>query len=223
MRKQYPIFTHLSFILALVFLALAYWGRWISHPAAALNILGVDLPEYVKFVPDVRYGNIPINRLIFFGIPISLSINLILFASMKLRTPIWVRIIAAMLALPVTLSMLPPAWTPGLLKTSEFLTQTLIIMALTGAIFFTPLWHQIIPDKIRGILLILTALLPLPAIFAFYKIIPALEKLYHHELHPGPGLYFLIIAEILLLTAGTMLIESSSPAPSSTSPKLRHH
>lgn len=210
MRKQYPFSTPFVFITALLFLALAYWGRWISHPAAALNILGVDLPEYVKFVPDVRYGNIPINRLIFFGIPISLSINLILFASMKLRISIWLRMIAAILAIPVALSMLPPAWTPGLLKTSEFLTQTLIIMALMGAVFLIPLWYQIIPDRIRGILLILTTLLPLPAISAFYKLIPAIEKLYHHDLHPGPGLYFLVIAEGLLLLAGAMLITSPS-------------
>ncbi|RUA17097.1 MAG: hypothetical protein DSY55_02785 [Clostridia bacterium] len=222
MRKQYPFFTPYVLISALLFLALAYWGRWISHPAAALNILGVDLPEYVKFVPEVRYGVIPVNRMVFFALPVSLSINLILFASIKIRIPIWLRTIAAILAIPVALSMLPPAWTPGVLKTPEFLTQTLIIMALMGAVFFTPLWHQIIPDRIRGVFLILTTLFPLPAVNAFYKLIPALEKLYHHDLHPGPGLYFLAMAEGLLVVVGVMLITTASRTSSLISPALHH-
>ncbi len=193
-------------MLALLCLAFGYWGRWISHPAASLNILGVDLPEYVKFVPEARYGVIPVNRLVFFAMPISLSLGLILFASLRTPIALWLRGMAGLLALPVALSMLPPAWTPGLLMTPEFRTQTLIIMALMGAAFLIPLWKQIIPDWLRGGLLILAALLPIPAISAFFRLLPALEKLYHQPLNPGLGLYGLIAGMALMAVSGGLLL-----------------
>lgn len=200
-------------ILALLFLAMGYWGRWIAHPAAGLNILGVDLPEYVKFVPEARYGVIPINRLVFFALPVSLALGLILFASMRLQLSVWLRGLAGLLAIPVALSMLPPAWTPGLLMTSEFRTQTLVIMALMAATFLIPLWKQLIPDWLRGGLFILLGLLPLPALSAFFRLMPALEKLYNHPLKPGPGVWFTLVGMILMAVAGVLLIFTHRRTP----------
>src|SRR5512134_1265544 len=39
--------------------ALAFWGYvgpWVDHRVAGLAILGLDLGEYVKFLPQVRDG-----------------------------------------------------------------------------------------------------------------------------------------------------------------------
>ncbi len=204
-RTRRPI-TIIVAILALLFLAFGYWGRWIAHSAAGLNILGVDLPEYVKFVPEARYGVIPINRLVFFAMPLSLALGLILLASVRMQLSVWVRGLAGLLAIPVALSMLPPAWTPGLLMTPEFRAQTLVIMALMAATLLIPLWKQLIPDWLRGVFFILIGLLPLPALSAFFKIMPALEKLYNHPLSPGPGVYWLVAGMALMAATGGLLI-----------------
>ena len=206
MARRIRLTTTVTLLLALLFLAFGYWGRWIAHPAAGLNILGVDLPEYVKFVPEARYGVIPINRLIFFAMPVSLASGLILFASVRMQVSVWLRGLAGLMAIPVALSMLPPAWTPGLLMTPEFRTQTLVIMALIAATFLIPLWKQLIPDWLRGGLFILLGVLPLPALSAFFKLMPALEKLYHHPLKPGPGVYFLALGMLLMLVSGGLLL-----------------
>ena len=206
MSKTLRPATLIIFILALLFLAFGYWGRWISHPVAGLNILGVDLPEYVKFVPEVRNGVIPVNRMVFFAMPVVLALGLILFASMRMAVSVWLRGLAGLLAIPVALSMLPPAWTPGLLLTPEFRTQTIVIMALMAAVFLIPLWKQLIPDWLRGAFLILLALLPLPAITAFFRLMPALEKLYNQPLRPGPGLWWLLAGMVLLAVSGVLLI-----------------
>ena len=192
--------------LALLSLAFGYWGRWVAHAAAGLNILGVDLPEYVKFVPEARYGVIPINRLVFFAPPVALALGLILFASQKRSLPLGLRALAGVLALPVALSMLPPAWTPGLLMTPEFRAQTLAIMALFTAAFLIPLWKLLLPDWLRGGLFILLGLLPIPALSAFFRLMPALAKLYHHPLQPGPGLYWLIAGMALMAVTGVFFI-----------------
>jgi len=206
MTRTARTITLAAVLLGLAALALGYWGRWISHPAAGLNILGVDLPEYVKFVPEARYGAISINRLVFFGPPVALALGLILFASMRLHLSIWLRGLAGVLAVPVALSMLPPAWTPGLLMTPEFRAQTLAIMALSAAVFLIPLWKALLPDWLRGGLFIFVGLLPWPALSAFYKLLPALEKLYSHPLKPGPGVFFLAIGMLLMFVSGGLLI-----------------
>ena len=202
MSQRFPLIITIITILALLFLAMGYWGRWVSHPVAGLNILGVDLPEYVKFVPEARYGIIPTNRLVFFTMPIALTLGLILFASSKMPIPLWLRIMAGFLAIPVALSMLPPAWTPGLLLTPEFRTQTLILMALVIAAFLIPLWKILIPDRGRGVMFILLGTIPILAIRSFRQLMPAIEKLYNHPLPPGPGFYALIIGMGLMILAG---------------------
>ena len=198
--------TPVLFILSLLALALAYWGRWIAHPVAGLNILGVDLPEYVKFVPEVRYGVIPLNRLIFFITPTSLTLGLILLASLQARFPLGLRILAGVLAVPVALSMLPPAWTPGVLMTPEFRFQTLLIMALIMAAFLIPLWQRLLPDWARGLLWVILALANIIPWRGFMSIIPALETLYHHPLHPGPGVVWLGISMVMMLITGGLLM-----------------
>ncbi len=206
MRSYLARFLPLLAIAALFSLAMAYWGRWISHPVAGLNILGVDLPEYVKFVPEVRYGLIPINRLVFFGPPVALSAGLILFASLQRPLALGLRLLAGALSAPVALSMLPPAWTPGILLTTEFRTQTLVIMALVLGAFLIPLWKQVIPDRLRGVLFILLGLLNIPALMAFYDILPALEKLYHHMLSPGLAVCWLTLGIGLMIATGLLLV-----------------
>ncbi len=50
-------------LLAGALLALAgYVGPWVDHRAAGLAILGLDLGEYVKFLPQVRGGAISLWR-----------------------------------------------------------------------------------------------------------------------------------------------------------------
>ncbi len=209
----------LFIILGLLFMALGYWGRWLSHPVAGLNVLGVDLPEYVKFVPEARYGIIPINRLVFFAMPVTLALGLILFASVQRPLPLWLRALAGLAAVPVALSMLPPAWTPGLLMTPEFRTQTLVLMALMAATFLIPLWHHLLPDRLRGLLLSLIALLPQFAFRAFADLHPALEKLYQQPLRSGAGYYFTILGMVLLVFAGLALTKPSQNRPSVPHPQ----
>ena len=218
MDRNFQRITFLFLVLGLLFMALGYWGRWISHPVAGLNILGVDLPEYVKFVPEARYGIIPTNRLVFFAMPVTLALGLILLASLQKPLPLWARGLAGLLAIPVALSMLPPAWTPGLLMTPEFRIQTLVLMALITATFLIPLWRHILPDLWRGLLLVVIAILPQFAFNTFGKLRPAIEKLYNQPLHNGAGYFFTILGMVFLALSGLMLIRLSQKTQSPPHP-----
>ncbi len=191
----------------LLLLAFGYWGAWISHPAAGLNILGIDLAEYAKFVPEVAAAQIPLKREVFFAPLLSLAVGLILLGtSQRPQLPLWLRIVLIALAIPTALAMLPPAWTPGLLRMPEFRKQVIYIVLIFLSAALSPLLLRYLPDWLRGIFFVLAGLLPLQALLAFQSLLPALEKLYAGPLQPSPSFYLVPIGSLALVIGGAFLL-----------------
>lgn len=191
--------------VGLLLLALGYWGRWLAHPVAALNILGVDLAEYVKFVVEVRSGQIPLVREVFFAPVLALAFGLILLATVQRpRLLLWLRIVLLALAIPIALSMLPPAWTPALLRTPEFRDQVIYIALTLLGVALSPLLRRHLPDWLRGLGFVLLGILGYQALPAYWSVLPALSNLYGHVVSPGPGFY-LTAAGLALLAIGGVL------------------
>ncbi|RME84144.1 MAG: hypothetical protein D6775_06335, partial [Caldilineae bacterium] len=178
-------------VLGLSCLALGIWGAWLPHRAAGLVILGIDLAEYVKFIPEVSSGQIPLSREVFFNPLLALMLTLWLMAvSRRLPLTLAVRAVLLCLAVPATLALLPPAWTPALLRTAEFRTQTLYILLLLAGIVLSPLFYRYLPARLPAVLLVLVGLLPFPALRAYLLLQPALAGLYGEPVQPGWGFYF---------------------------------
>ncbi len=148
---------HLLFRLLLPLAALitltGYFLPWIEHPAAGLVVLGLDLAELVKFLYPVQQGDIPLWREGFYLplIAVSLSLSLNAFrrdgshpgegssaaqseaqsgddAQGRPAYPWPVRVALLLLAAVAALNLLPPAWTPGLLLSPEFLLQSVALV-----------------------------------------------------------------------------------------------
>ena len=64
-------------IIALI----GYFGPWVPHVASGLTVTGLDLGEFVKFLPAVRNGEIGVWREGFYLplIAISVSFSLLVF------------------------------------------------------------------------------------------------------------------------------------------------
>lgn len=210
LRSSPPSFVRpAAFVLAvgLLCLAVGYWGAWLPHPAAGLAILGLDLAEYVKFVPEVRSGQIALTREVFYNPLIALALGLIVLGTLReVGLPGWLRWGLVLLAAPVTLAMLPPAWTPASLRTPEFRRQTTVMLLLLAAVPLTPLFHRYVPNPVRSVILLVLAALPLPAMVGFVRLLPALERLYNRPLQPGAALYLTGLGSLLLAVAGLLLL-----------------
>ncbi len=125
-----------------------YFLPWIEHPAAGLVVLGLDLAELVKFLYPVQQGDIRLWREGFYLplIAASLSLSLNAFrrdpphpdesraavqaedAAQRLEAYPWpVRVVLLLLAAIAALNLLPPAWTPHLLLSPDFLLQSVAL------------------------------------------------------------------------------------------------
>jgi hypothetical protein len=204
---SWPVLAFLSIVFGMLLLAWGYWGTWLPHSAAGLNILGIDLPEYVKFVPEITSGQISIKREVFFYPLLSLATGLILLGTIQRpNLPLGLRAILLVLAVPTALAILPPAWTPTLLRTSEFRLQTLYILFLLLAVLFSPLIHRFLSDWWRGIIFVTAGLIPFQALSAYNQLLPALEKLYAKPLEPGLAIYFVAIGGVFVCLGGVFVL-----------------
>lgn len=190
--------------------AFGYWSSWVWAAPVGLRIPGIDFAEYVKFVAEVRSGQLRLTREVFLLPLLALSLSLSLLAhrsELRLWAPL--RWIANLLAVPIALSMLPPAWTPPLLTTPEFSKQTIAIAAcvLAAAISYPVLRR--IPLSICAILVASLALLAIAfPLIGFLRLLPALEVIFGRTAALGGGSGLMVIGFVLVITAPLLLLRS---------------
>ncbi len=178
----------LAIFLAGLIGLLGYYGPWVPHKAAGLVVIGLDLAEYVKFIPEFASGKIAFRREIFYLPLFAASVGASLLASRRIL-PTWSRWLIALLAIPLALAMLPPAWNPAILLQPEFRLQTLAIafclMLVPGAMLLRG-----VPDRP---ILVIIALLGLAAAIApawgYVQVHAAIEALYRQPLALGWGFW----------------------------------
>jgi hypothetical protein len=210
---QSPLFATALVLLGWLLITLGYWGPWIPADPAGLRVLGLDFAEYVKFVAEVRSGQIRLTREVFYLPLIALSLSLSLLAHRpELRLPRSLRWLLNLLAIPAALSLLPPAWTPGLLTTPEFLKQTASIAVGSAlAVLSYPLLRRL-PAALVAVLVIALALAAVvPPLAAFIRLSPALDAIYGRALPPGRGLWQMPLGYALLV-AGALLALLQRPS-----------
>jgi len=189
-----------------------YFGPWVPHRASGLTVSGLDLAEYVKFIPQVLSGNISIRREIFYLPVFAGSLMASLLASRR-ALPRWLRVLLGLAAIPLALAMLPPAWSPATLRLPEFRLQTaalLFCLLMPPAVIVT----RYLPDRLVLVLLaalaVPTAILPA---WGFLQVRPAVAELYRQPLRLGWGFW----AELL----GFLFIAFWAVAQAITRPRPR--
>ena len=201
-----PFLATVLVLLGWLLIVLGYWGPWAPASAAGLRVLGLDLAEYVKFVAEVRSGQIPLTREVFYLPLVALSLSFSLLAHRpELRLPGLARWLLNLLAVPAALAMLPPAWTPGLLTTPEFVKQTAAIgVCVAVAALSYPLLRRLPAQLSAGMILLLALLAVFPPLLAFARLSPALDAIYGRALPLGRGLWQMPLG-FTLLSVGAFL------------------
>jgi hypothetical protein len=187
---------------------------------AGLAILGLDLGEYVKFLPQVRAGTTSLWREAFYLplVAISLALSLCTWRlELRWRQPLvaWPMIALQVAgAIVAALNLLPPAWTPQRMMTPEFQQQAAAITLCLGAMAFGP-FLALLPRLVTGlIVLVLSAGASVVPVMQFLRVLPEIAILYNHDLVPGWGMYLMLIGlAVLMVLGGLLAFARLNPAP----------
>ncbi|MCB9137404.1 MAG: hypothetical protein H6642_03555 [Caldilineaceae bacterium] len=208
MTRQYRLLRWLLPLAGLVMLV-GYFGPWINHAAAGLVVTGLDLAEYVKFLPGVRSGEISVRREAFYLPLIAVSLTWGLIAFRREFHYGWPMSSGVLLGAAVAaLNLLPPAWTPRLLLTPEFRLQTGVMTALLGVIAVSPL-VALLPRRLAGALIVLSASANVwMPVRGFLRVLPDITRIYAAPQHPGWGMWVMLAGTIGLAAGGVLLMVS---------------
>lgn len=187
-----------------VFLALlGYWGAWVDHKTAALVLSGLDMGEYVKFLPEVREGSVVVLRELFYLPPLAAALCLALLVGwLWSRYSLIARVLMLGLAAGLCLVVLPPyPFVLHALSSAEFRGQFIMSVLCLLGVAAAPLYRRL-SDRVAQLLLaILAGLGTLPAIAQFCAIRPALERAYGWPLQIGWGLWVMVVGFAFVIVA----------------------
>jgi hypothetical protein len=178
---------------------LAYFLPWLPHPAAGLRFIGLEMGEWVKFLPLVQAGQIRAGRDLFYLPPITLGLLLALLTSHwpNNRWQTW-----AMRGLAVLVSLLAfPAIEAIRLETPDNYLPRLQLIGLVGLVALLSSLGRRLPLRLTWLLLLVTAVIGaiLPT-WAFLAMRPAIEQVILIQPGIGPGVW-LNLAGHLTVTA----------------------
>ena len=199
--------------ISLLLVLAGYFGAWVWHQTAGLVILGMDLAEYVKFLAEVRAGTIGIWREWFILPAIAISLSLTLVATNRHFGIRWfVALPLLLISVWAALSVLPPAWTPALLMTPEFIKQTVMMAACLGLVVISPVFRRLPALFVGWLVALLQVGTAAGAVWQFLGIKPAIDRVYGAFQPMGWGFYLYaagVIFTLVVVVVATVSRNSS--------------
>ena len=198
-------------LAALLTLA-GYFGPWVPHRVAGLVVTGLDLGEYVKFLPTVRGGQVMLWREGFYLplVTVSLALSLAAFRP-QLRYGWSMRVLLLVIAGIAALNLLPPAWGPATFTNPEFRQQIAALALCLGAAAISP-FLALLPRWVGSsvVLLLSLATLWFP-LRDFLRVLPTIRELYNEPLSPGWGVYVMVCGLVLIMVVQLINLSARPP------------
>jgi hypothetical protein len=194
-----PRISQWSLPIGLLIALAGYFGPWVNHPVAGLVITGLDLGEYVKFLPVVRDGTVTIWREGFYAPLVAISAAAALAAYRPdLAYRGWLRMALLILAIVAALNLVPPAWTPTRLLEPEFRLQTTSLILLLVGVAFSP-FLALLPRVLAAMIVTMLALIAIATpLHGFFQVLPAVQTLYNQPLDAAWGLWLMVVGLLLV-------------------------
>ena len=206
----------MGLLLVSLLLTLAgYFGPWIPHRVSGLVVTGLDLGEYVKFLPLVRDQQITLWRAGFYLplVAVSLAASFAAFQPV-LQSRTWLiwslRVLLLGMATVAALNLLPPAWDQSTFTNPEFRQQMIALVLCLGVMATSPLWALLPRFLIAALIILLSVGALWFPLRDFLQVLPSVRELYQQPLAPGWGLYVMVVGLLLLVGVHGMELFSTS-------------
>jgi hypothetical protein len=198
-RRVYPLLWA-AFTLMLV----GYLMVWLPQPVVGLSLIGLEMGEWVKFLPEVQAGTLP-DRNLFYLPPVLLGLMLAVWTVgwPNGRWQTWV-----MRGLAVLVSLLAfPAVEAIRFEPSDQWLLRIGLIGLVGVTAVLSSFMDRLPQWTLSALLLIFALLSLilPT-WAYLMMRPIIADLLRTEVGFGPGLLLHIVGNLLVVVTSVMLL-----------------
>ncbi len=196
-------FVSAGLLLALV----GFWLPWLAHPAAALNLNGYELAEWVTLMPEGQAGAAPLNRLTFLAPCACLTVLFGLAAARsrrdRARVPRswlgWGLLTAALLSASAVFPYYPYFLTAPADLNSEFFVQFWVAAASLLAVAITFL----LPDEANDLLQIALGLAGAGlAVWSLTALTPLARSALGLDWRWGPGWAAVLLGFAVVLVDG---------------------
>jgi len=198
--------------LGVALAVIGYWGPWVNHKTAALVLSGLDMAEFVKFLPGVRDGSEFMIRELFYLPPLAAALCLALIGSSRLwRYPLWARTIMVIVAIVLAIIVLPPY--PFILQalgSDEFRRQFSMAAGCLAVIGGTLLYRRLPRAVVAGLLIVVSLAGAIPPLWQFFSIRSALDRVYGQPIHIGWGLWLTVAGFLVVAGAGVCKLKFGS-------------
>lgn len=190
---------------------LGYLMVWLPQPVAGLSFIGLEIGEWVKFMPQIRSGQVAVNRNLFYLPPITLGMLLVLWTSgwPNRRWQTWamrtVAILVAMLAFPALEAILYEG-------RDQWLVRVLMILAVVVMAFLLPLLDRLPRRRRSTVVWIIMIILAMTGLifpsWAYLTVRPAAADLFASGVGVGPGVWLNGVGDLMIaIVALTFLID----------------
>jgi hypothetical protein len=161
--------------------------------------------EFVKFLPQVQSGSLGnVLRQGFYLPPLAVVVGIALLSGARqIAFPTWARVALPALALPVSVQVLPPAWSPTTLLTAEFRAQAIALAATWLVLAGFWLWGRL-PVWLTGAVSAILATTALAIVaWQLWLVKPAIDQVYGRP--PAVGWGFVVCEVGLAILSGACL------------------
>jgi hypothetical protein len=198
-RRVYPLLW-----LGFTLIALGYLVVWLPQPVVGLSLIGLEMGEWVKFLPEVQAGTLP-DRNLFYLPPVLLGMMMAVWTAAwpNGRWQTW-----AMRGLAVGVSLLafPSSEAIRFEPSGEWLLRVGLV-GLVGATAVLSALLDRLPVKATPFLLLLLALLSLIVpTWAYFSMRPVIADLFQTAVSIGPGLLLHLLGNVLVIVAAGLVL-----------------
>ncbi len=196
------------FLTGVALALIGYWGPWVNHKTAALVLSGLDMAEFVKFLPGVRAGTEFMIRELFYLPPLAAALCLALIGSSRhLRYSLWARAIMVITAIGLAIIVLPPyPFILQALSSDEFRRQFLMGTGCLAIIAASLLYRRLPRAVVAGLLIAVSLAGAIPPLWQFFSIRSALDRVYGQPIHVGWGLWLMAVGFLVVAGAGGWIL-----------------
>jgi hypothetical protein len=183
------------FSVAATAVLLAYFLPWLPHPAVGLRLIGLEMGEWVKFLPQVQSGEVAAGRNLFYLPPITLGLMLALWTA-GWPNGRWQTWVMRGLAVFVSLLAFPALEAIRDEPSGEWLLRLLLIAGVALVAVLSGLGGRL-PARLPWLLIFLLALpgAALPT-WAYLAVRPVIADWLRAPIGIGPGVWLNLLGHL---------------------------